>query len=402
MRVNKLFKALPFALFIILAMLLGSFHPLVMQSDLKTLIHTSGRQDLTYCVNYLKSVTRLKPSDFLPNPWTMTPEFSGKAEGVISPGAVLEGQLFRLLDTSISFYHDNYSRRLFDMEPGDVYLMLDDLPCFSGQNPFVLVEIEGSRGPCEDDVAVTRISLLEGVRYPIKVSEIAYRLIPLWNGIEGDYRELYEPIAENLTREMYNQIDTFVHVTWFNDSKTLQIVFSKMAYYMGPLEWYVPPAYLLMAVFRVDQSGRLMESITLVPGVSLEIISEHNLSLMNTLTVPYVEMFPPLIIGLGLYLGLRLVAGDHVDIQMTVDSLNATGKGVKKNIYRILFIISLILALYGLVMIASDFFYVYRYFKILTSDGWLWVFFRVAMGLALLYIGVLIFKTIKNLRKKME
>jgi len=334
----------------------------------------------------------------------MTPEFSGKAEGVISPGAVLEGQQFRLLDTLISFYHDNYSRRLFDMEPGDVYLMLDDLPCFSGQNPFVLVEIEGGRGPCEDDVAVTHISLLEGVRYPIKVSEIAYRLIPLWNGIERDYRELYEPIAENLTMKMYNQIDTFVHVTWFNDSKTLQIVFLKMAYYMGPLALYVRPVYLLMTVFGVDQSGRLIESITLVPGVSFEIISGHNLSLMNTLTMPYMEMFPSLIIGLGLYLGLRFMAGDHVDIQMTVDSLNATDKGVKKNIYRIFFVISLILALYGLVMLAGEFFYIYRYFKILTSDAWLWVFFRVAMGLALLYIGVLIFKTIKDLlsRKKME
>lgn len=359
--------------------------------------------DFSGCLNYLtaavekmekaKDLATPEYTYYLPKPSTETPEFSGKAEGVISVGAaILEGQQFRLLSNLVSFRHDNYSRRLFDMEFADVYLTVDDLPWFSSQTPFVLVEIEGHRGPCRDDVAVISTRILEGMEYPIKVSEIAYLLIPIWKDIELKYTDLCGPIAENLT-EWYNRIDTFVYATWFQDKKILQIVFAKMAYYEGPLRIYVPSVYLLMAIFRVDQLGHLLESIVLVPEVYLEITSEHTSSLMNPLSSSYMALLP-LIMGMGFYLGLGFAP--HHPIALITTSVNSMDERVKRNIHKIILIFSFILALYGLIVLASEFVYVYRFFKILATESWLWILFRMTIGIAIFYVGILIFKTVKE------
>jgi hypothetical protein len=205
------------------------------------------------------------------------PVFEGNVTGFLYSWATIENGSVVPHDGSMAFLWGNYSYRLFDMVPGDVYFTTRDAPAkgiiLNSHNPFYLVNLEGARPVpyniwSKHDINVTNIRIIEGSqKYHFISGELASSVTYAWNEIETQYTPQIESITRELNNVQYNTIRVFIHPFWSESNETVRIVVQKVNYYEGMLGWYIPPIYLLTACFVFDRYGEFVETYIVPPSM---------------------------------------------------------------------------------------------------------------------------------------
>jgi len=112
---------------------------------------------------------------------------------------------------------------------------------------------------------------------------------------------------------------------------------------------------------------------------------------LSYLTLLHIETLLSLAIGFGLYYNSKHGTAKFPRLtQRITQIIDLTSEGVKKNIRRAIALLPIILLLYGLILLADELVFVYRYFQVLTIGPWLWIAYRIVLSAAVLCVSIMI------------